>query len=423
MSLIIPSDMSRRHFMQHMATSVAMVPGMQFLSHLQANAAEVKKKQKACILMWMGGGPPTIDLWDLKPGSKNGGEFKPIKTAAPSVEISEHLPETAKQFKNLSIVRSMSTREADHGRGRYFMHTAFVPNPTVVHPTFGSVVSHELGGKRPELEIPSFVSIDGGSESPGFLGMTNAPFTVGSNGNILNAGTDGLDPSRMNNRFQMLDVIEGGFIGSKRGEAPQSHKDIYKRALNLMTSKQMEAFKVDKEDPKMLEMYGNNAFGKGCLMARRLVETGVPFIEVNLGGWDLHANVFDTLANQRLPVLDKGIAGLTQDLTDRGMIDDVVIVWMGEFARTPRINQDVGRDHWAASWSVMIGGGGLKNGQAVGATDKDGLSVEGQAYLPGDIWATVAHALGIPLDTVYTSKNGRPIKIANSGNPIKQLIG
>ncbi len=423
MSLIIPEGMSRRHFMQHMATSVALVPGMQFLSHLQANAAEVKKKQKACILMWMGGGPPTIDIWDLKPGSKNGGEFKPIKTAASGVEISEHMPETAKQFKNLSIIRSMSTREADHGRGRYFMHTAFVPNPTVVHPTFGSVVSHELGSKRPELEIPSFVSIDGGSESPGFLGMTNAPFTVDSNGNIRNADTGALDANRLNNRFAMLDVIEQGFIGSKRGEAPQSHKDVYKRALNLMTSSQMEAFKVAKEDPKMLESYGNNAFGRGCLMARRLVEAGVPFIEVNLGGWDLHANVFDTLQNQRLPVLDKAIAGLTKDLTDRGMIDDVCLVWMGEFARTPRINQDVGRDHWANSWSVMIGGGGLKNGQAVGATDKDGLSVEGQAYLPGDVWATVAHALGIPLDTVYTSKNGRPIKIANSGSPIKQLIG
>jgi len=190
-----------------------------------------------------------------------------------------------------------------------------------------------------------------------------------------------------------------------------------------MTSKQMEAFKVDKEDAKTKESYGTSAFGKGCLMARRLVEAGVPFIEVNLGGWDLHANVFETLQGQRLPVLDKAIGALTADLTQRGMIDDVVLVWMGEFARTPRINQDVGRDHWAASWSVMIGGGGLKNGQAVGATDKDGLSVEGQAYLPGDIWATVSHALGIPLDTVYTSKNGRPMKIANSGSPIKQLIG
>lgn len=423
MSLIVPAGMDRRHFMQHLATSVAAVPGLQFLSHLQANAAEVKKKQKACILMWMGGGPPTIDIWDLKPGSKNGGEFKPIKTAAAGVEISEHMPLTAKQFNNLSLVRAMSTREADHNRGRYFMHTAYVPNPTVIHPTFGSVVAHELASKRSDLEIPPFVSIDGGSESPGFLGMTNAPFVVDSNGNIRNADTNGLSGDRLANRFQMLDVIESGFIGSKRGEAPQSHKDIYKRALNLMTSKQMEAFKVTKEDPKMIEAYGANGFGRGCLMARRLVEAGVPFVEVNLGGWDLHANVFDTLQNQRLPVLDKGIAALTEDLTQRGMIDDVCIVWMGEFARTPRINQDVGRDHWAASWSVMLGGGGLKNGQAVGATDKDGLSVEGQAYLPGDIWATVAHAMGIPLDTVYTSKNGRPMKIANSGNPIKQLIG
>ena len=422
MSLEIPG-MSRRHFLQHLAMTTALVPGMQFMSHFQANAAEVKKKQKACILMWMGGGPPTIDIWDLKPGSKNGGEFKPIKTAAPGVEISEHMPKTAKVMNNLSIVRSMSTREADHGRGRYFMHTAYVPNPTVVHPTFGSVVSHELGSKRPELEIPSFISIDGGSESPGFLGMINAPFTVDSNGNIRNADVGGVDANRLNSRFAMLDVIESGFIGSKRGEAPQSHKDIYKRALNLMTSSQMKAFKVMDEDAAVREKYGNNAFGRGCLMARRLVESGVPFIEVNLGGWDLHANVFDTLQNQRLPVLDQAIGALTEDLVQRGMIDDVVLVWMGEFARTPRINQDTGRDHWANSWSVMIGGGGLKNGQAVGATDKDGLSVEGQAYLPGDIWATVAHALGIPLDTVYTSKNGRPMKIANSGTPIKQLIG
>jgi hypothetical protein len=402
--------------------STMTIPGMQFISSLHAHAAEVKKKQKACILMWMGGGPPTIDIWDLKPGSKNGGEFKPVSTTG-DLQISEHMPETAKQMKHLSVVRSMSTREADHGRGRYFMHTAYVPNPTVVHPTFGSVVSYELGTKRKELEIPSFVSIDGGSESAGFLGMVHAPFVVDSNGNIRNAQTDGVDQARVNQRLQMLDVIESSFITSKRGEAPQAHKDVYQKAVNLMTSKQMQAFKVEQEDAATREKYGNNGFGRGCLMARRLVEAGVPFVEVNLGGWDLHAQVFNTLQNQRLPVLDKGIAALTEDLAQRGMIDDVVLVWMGEFGRTPRINQDTGRDHWAASWSVMIGGGGLKNGQAVGATDKDGVGIEGTSYLPGDIWATVAHALGIPLDTVHTSKRGRPMKIANGGTPIKELIG
>jgi hypothetical protein len=441
MHLPTPGDMSRRHFMRHMAGAAATLPAMNFISHVRANAAQVKKNKKACILMWMGGGPPTIDLWDLKPGSRNGGEFSPIDTAAPGVQISEHLPKTAQVFDKLSIVRSMSTREADHGRGRYFMHTGFVPNPTVVHPTFGSVVSHELGTPRSEsgdLEIPAFVSINAPSGSPGFMGTANAPFVVDSNGNIRNADMGDLGRDRLGQRLRMLDVVETNFIRSNRGELAQDHKNIYTKAVNLMTSEQMKAFKVEEEDPATIAAYtnatpvggvagamgmGGNGFGRGLLMARRLVEAGVPFIEVGLGGWDLHNNVFQTLSQQRLPVLDAGISALVTDLTQRGMIDDVSLVWMGEFARTPRINQNVGRDHWAASWSVMVGGGGLNNGQAVGATDPDGLSCTTKTYLPGDIWATVAHAMGIPSTTVHTSKNGRPMKVANGGTPIKELIG
>lgn len=421
MQQFIPSNMSRRHFMRHMAAAAATVPAMNFLSHLQANAAEVRRNQKSCILMWMGGGPPTIDIWDLKPGSKNGGEFKPISTAG-DLQISEHMPETAKVMDNLSVVRSMSTREADHGRGRYFMHTGFVPNPTVVHPTFGSVVSYELGTKREELEIPSFVSVGGGGESAGFLGMTHAPFAVDSTGRIRNVDNSD-DQGRLQQRLAMLDLVENNFIASKRGELPKAHRDVYTKAVNLMTSEQMKAFQVDQESEELQDAYGRNQFGQGLLLARRLAEAGVPFIEVNLGGWDLHANVFQTLRDQRLPVLDQGIAALTRDLKDRGMLDDTVLVWMGEFARTPRINQNVGRDHWAASWSNMIGGGGLNNGQAVGATDADGISVVGKSYLPGDIWATVAHAMGIPTSTVHTSKRGRPMKLANGGSPIQELIG
>ncbi len=423
MSLKVPHDMSRRHFMQHMATAAATVPALNFLSHLQANAQEVKKKQKSCILMWMGGGPPTIDIWDLKPGSKNGGEFKPIDTKAAGVQISELMPKTAMQMQDLSIVRSMSTREADHGRGRYFMHSAFVPNPTVVHPTFGSVVSYEIGKTRPELEIPAFVSIGGGSGSPGYLGMTNAAFDVDSNGQIRNASMGDLGKDRLKARLDMLGVVENSFIQSNRGESPKAHSDVYKKAVNLMTSKQMDAFKVNMEKPEVVEAYGANPFGRGLLMARRLVETGVPFVEVNLGGWDLHNDVFNTLRNQRLPVLDQGIAALTEDLRSRGLLEHTTLVWMGEFARTPRINQNVGRDHWAASWSVMLGGGGLKNGQAIGQTNEDGTACVGKSYLPGDIWATVAHAMGIPIDTVHTSSNGRPMRIANGGTPIKELIG
>lgn len=433
----VPSGMSRRHFMQHLAMSTMTLPGLEFLSHLQANAAEMKRNQKSCILLWMGGGPPSIDIWDLKPDSKNGGVFKPISTSG-DLQISEHMPETAKQMKNLAVIRSMSTSEADHNRGRYYMHTAFKPNPTVVHPAFGSVVSYELGTKRKELEIPAFVSIGGASEGPGFLGMMHSAFAVGGTGEIPNAKMRSeAASSRLDQRLDMLKVIETNFIQSDRGQSPKDHSDVYKKAVNLMTSKQMQAFKVSEEKPETLAMYtaapaqggmmgrmgAGGGFGQSLVMARRLVEAGVPFVEVNFpGSWDLHSQTQDTLKNSHLPQLDKAIAGLTQDLEQRGMLKDTVIVWMGEFGRTPRINQDAGRDHWAASWSIMLGGGGLKGGQAIGATDKDGIGIVDKSYTPGDVWATVAHALGIPIDTVHTSKRGRPMKLANSGVPIKELI-
>ncbi|WP_437188529.1 DUF1501 domain-containing protein [Planctomicrobium sp. SH668] len=418
------NNLSRRHFMSHLAMGSATALGAtHFLSHLEARAQEVKSNQKACILVWLGGGAPTIDMWDLKPTSKNGGEFKPISTKG-DLQISEHLPEIAKVMDKLSVVRSMSTREADHMRGDYYMHTAYVPNPTVVHPTFGSVVSYELGTKRKELQIPSFVSIGGGGASPGFLGMSHAPFVVDRQGRIQNANTDTLDKVRLEHRLQMLGAIENNFIKSNRGDAGQAHKEVYEKAVNLMTSPQMKAFDIADESDETKKLYGEHDFGRSMLMARRLVERGVPFVEVNFpGNWDLHSGVFDTLKTTNLPRLDSGIAGLTRDLEQRGMLNDVTIVCMGEFGRTPNINQTVGRDHWATSWSLLVGGGGLKGGQAIGSTDADGVNITSESYLPGDLWATVAHALRIPLNTVHTSKLGRPMPLAGGGNAIKGLIG
>jgi hypothetical protein len=414
--------MSRRHFLNHALTTAAALPALEFLRHLEANAATVRKNQKACILLWLGGGPPSIDMWDLKPASKNGGDFKPIGTAA-GYQISEHLPKLAKVAGKVSIVRSMSTREADHGRGRYYMHTAYVPNPTVIHPSFGSVVSYEMQKKRPWLEIPAFVSIGGSSEGPGFLGMANAPFVVEASGRIRNAEIDKLNPECFHDRLAMLEVVESGFINSRRGDTPQAHRDVYKKAVNLMTSKQMAAFHITEESEQTQSLYGKNNFGKGLLMARRLVEIGVPFVEVTLEGWDLHQQVFNGLKNRLLPELDQGFSALLTDLSARGLLDHTVVVCMGEFGRTPRINQNVGRDHWAQSWSVVLGGGGLKGGRTVGGTDPDGLTIDGKPYLPGDLWATVAQAMGIPLNTVHQSKLGRPMKIVNGGTPIKEIIG
>ncbi len=269
-------------------------------------------------MLWMGGGPATIDIWDLKPGAPTGGPFKPISTSG-DVQISEHMPLMAKQMKHMAIIRSMSTREADHTRGRYYMHTGYVPNPNIEHPGYGSVVSHEMYKPESGLEIPPFVSVGGGSVGPGFLGMQYAPFVVGSDGNVRNLRMEGMDHGRIMERMEMLRAVEKGFADGHRPDyklatrttSADDHAKVLDKTLQLMTSKQMEAFKVNSEPKEVLERYGTSGFAKGCLMARRLVEAGVPFVEVDLGGWDNHAGIFKTLGDTKLPELDKAMAALT----------------------------------------------------------------------------------------------------------------
>jgi len=197
---------------------------------------------------------------------------------------------------------------------------------------------------------------------------------------------------------------------------------VLDKTVKLMTSDQMKAFKVMQEPAEVREKYGNTGFGRGCLMARRLVEMGVPFVEVDLGGWDNHGGIFPTLADRKLPEVDQAMSALISDLADRGMLDDTVVMWMGEFGRTPNINGGAGRDHWARSWSVVVGGGGFKRGVVVGETSSDGREVVGEAYTSEDLMASVLKALGIKLETTFTAKNGRPMKIANSGKVIKELF-
>ena len=421
-SIELPAGMSRRHFINHLAGAAALVsPATAFTNSILANATDMKKRHKAAIMLWMGGGPSSMDIWDLKPGAPTGGPFKPISTSADGVTVCEHMPLMAKQMHHMAVVRSMSTREADHMRGRYYMHTGYVPNPNVEHPSYGAVIAHELADQVPGLEIPPFVSVGSGSVGPGFLGMTWAPFVVDSNGNVRNLDM-GVDPARLAQRMEMLATIEKRFIGERRGASADDHAKVLDKTVKLMTSPQMEAFKVMKEPAEAQERYGKTGFGRGCLMARRLVEMGVPFVEVDLGGWDNHANIFPTLQNQKLPELDKAMSALVEDLADRGMLDDTVVMWMGEFCRTPNINGGGGRDHWARSWSVVVGGGGFKRGVVVGETSSDGKEVVSEAYSSQDLMASVLKSLGVSLETTFTAKNGRPMKIANSGKVIKELF-
>lgn len=407
---------TRRHFLQHLGGLTGLAStSYSFGQSIIENTAKLNKEEKGVILIWLGGGPPTIDMWDLKPGTKEGGPHVPINTRG-DFQISEFLPQLAKLGEDFSLVRNMSTREADHMRGTYYLHTGFKPNPTVSHPSLGSVVSYELSKKKKDLDIPPFFSIGAASINAGFLGSAYNPFVVSPDGKINNLGQ-----VINNDRLDMLSIIEKNFIQSGRGDIPLDHKKLYEKTIKLNLSPQMRALEFRREPLDIQNAYGNTAFGRSALIARRLIQQGVPFVEVGFGGWDLHQDTHNTLST-KLPELDKVVSTLMIDLKRLDMWDNTAIIMMGEFGRTPRINQNAGRDHWASAWSAFVSGGLFKGGRAIGATTNDGKMIDGLSYTAEDLMATTISALGINLETTYTSKRGRPMKIANGGQVIKDIL-
>lgn len=449
------TGMTRRHFLTHVAGASAMaLPSFQFIQGLRAAQTDLKKQNKSLIILWMGGGPTHLDLWDLKPGASTGGEFKPIKTAASAVEIGELLPITASQFKNLSIVRSLVTNEGSHERGTVLVNTGRQPSPIVQFPAMGAVASSQLTPK--ELPLPGFIGIGGTAQriGPGFLGMAYAPFTVQNAGqppdNIKPPrGPDGkeLPEERLRRRQRLFYTVEDHFaksgfphlVSTKQnqeqrdaeeaalreaaGSAAQAHTAIYKKGFDLTVSPLRTVFEVSKEPRSVIEAYGGmrNGFGMGCLLARKLVEKGVTAVEVDLGGWDMHANIFNSMRNGNGPRLDQGMGTLVKDLNERGLFKNTVVVWMGEFGRTPRINQNNGRDHWARCWSVVLGGGNIKGGQVYGSTSEDGMDIKDDPCSIGDLFATVYKGLGLEPSTQVRDNLGRPMAIAE-GKPLKGLV-
>jgi hypothetical protein len=428
---------NRRHFLKHMASfSLMAVPGMHFLQRLQAAAPALKKQNKSLIVLWMGGGPSHMDTWDLKPDSANAGEFKPIKTAVSGIEICQHLPTVAKQMMHLSIIRSLVTNEGSHDRGRVLMHTARPPSVVTTFPSIGAVASQQLAPK--EVTLPSFIAIGGPADGPGFLGMNYAPFTVQNPGQPpTNIRTpDGVDELRIRRRQQLFYAVEDNFSTGlvpflsnaarhTHPDAAVAHTDVYGKAFNLVADRSgRKVFDLSSESASLLREYGTTGnFGRGCLLARKLVEAGVTCAEIDLGGWDNHNNIFPTLSRNLLPQLDKGMGALVRDLVDRGLWQNTVLVWMGEFGRTPRINQNAGRDHWARCWSVVVGGGGIKGGTVYGSTSKDGTDVASKPCSVGDLFATLYKGLGVDPTTQIRDPGGRPYKIAgDDGKPIADLL-
>lgn len=443
--------MNRRHFMKHAAGMSALaIPGLEFIRNINANAQELRRQNKSVIIMWMGGGPATIDIWDLKPGTNTGGEFRPIQTSAPGVMISEHMPNTARQMDKLAIIRSLTTTEGDHMRGTQLMHSSYTPNPAIQFPSIGAVAAQQiprLAGYR-DISLPNYITIGGGGATgPGFLGMVHAPFTIQNPGsppqNIQPPPSVAANAderlARVQRRRRLWNLEEDAFLTSRVphltestrnrfADASKAHNDVYQRAFSLVASSEGQVFNLTGESTNLMTEYGAagtgaNNFGRAAVMARRLVEAGVSAVEISLGGWDTHNQTFNAHRTTLQPNLDRAMGALVRDLNDRGLWRNTVLVWMGEFGRTPRINQNTGRDHWARNWSVVVGGGAIRGGQAYGTTNADGTDVATNPVRVGDVFATVYRALGIDPATQVRDAIGRPFAIASSnGRPIEQLF-
>ncbi len=404
---------------------------------------------RRCVLLWMAGGPSQLDTFDPKPGHANGGPFRAIDTATLGIRVCEHLPKLAKLAQHLAIVRGMSTKEGDHGRGTQSMHTGRPPQGPIRYPAIGAVLGKELGESLAASGVPSYVSISPfrtfspSAFESGFLGPRFAPLTVapldqpGSAGAADAAGFARLPVEDLappgdvpDRRFAAREALWGSlqqrFLGKHPSAGPQAQDTVYRNALRLMRHPVARAFALEEETASVREAYGKGRFGQGCLLARRLLERGVPFVEVALAGgenglgWDTHANNFpavQTLASE----LDAGWSRLLIELGERGLLESTTIVWMGEFGRTPKINTSAGRDHFPAAWTCVLSGGGVRGGTVHGATSEDGMEVRDGKTDVGDLLATVCAAVGLDPQSENVSPEGRPIKLAE-GRVMDKLV-
>lgn len=446
-SSALSCQLGRRECLRAFASSLFGISCSGWLPALAQNLSTGKGGRRHLILLWMSGGPSQTDTFDMKPNHANGGEFSETPTSAVGLRFSEHLPRLANQADRLAVVRSVSTKEGDHGRASYLVRTGKKPGGPLPIPCFGVAAAKELAGDSagmpPYVSVAPYTAANPSAFGPGFLGARHAPLTVvaesalrAENGvespyaelRVDNLSPPaGVDAEQFAARVELWKMLEDGFVRKHPQGAPKAHQAIYERAMALMESDVVKAFDLSNEPTRVRDAYGAGAFGQGCLMARRLVEQGVPVVEVSLGisradatGWDTHQNNFPSV--KRLSEqLDAGWATLMSELDERGLLESTTILWIGEFGRTPEINANAGRDHFPGAWSCVFAGGGIAGGQAFGSTSADGRTVVENKVGIGDVLSTLCVALGIPPDHENISEVGRPIKIAE-GNPIKAIL-
>lgn len=384
-----------------------------------ALADEVRKAGKRCIYLFMNGGASQFETFDMKPGRRTGGLFRPVSTNVPGTQICELMPKMARQMDQIAVIRSMRTSQVDHPGGIYLMHTGFQPTPNVRYPEVGSIVARYQGTQGADL--PNFIKIFGHSDAgAGFLGPTFQPFNISPEGQLPTFSTTRLDPAKELRRHELRNFFEERFAAQNKSEVAQMHREAYEAARRL--GKANSAFDIDDEWEKNRELYGDSAFGRRCLLARTLIEKGVAFVEVGQSSYDSHADNF-AWHKGLVPPMEHAWAGLLSDLKQRGLLDNTLVIWAGEIGRTPNINNRAGRDHYVRCWTTALAGCGIKGGLVYGASDEDGVEVKDNPVTEGDFFATIYQALSIdPRAENYIGI--RPIPLAPFGsNVVSDLLG
>ncbi|MDB4484830.1 DUF1501 domain-containing protein [bacterium] len=431
---------TRRDFLQ-IGLGGTMGLGLCDLLRLQANTQGKNQKgsKTKCILVWLDGGPSHYETFDPKPDAPSDirGEFKSIPTSVPGIHFSEVVPNLAKVMDKSTIIRSICHKDPNHGGGNHYMMTG-APTPVPVacgafvtfHPSYGSMISYERGIRG---GLPAYMSLPRMSRSggPNFLGGQHAPFVIGGNpnGESFRVRDVVLPKSISENRAKNRRELREQLDRLKRIQDPLAadptitFDQFYEQGVDLVTSPQAQsAFDIHQESDTIRDQYGRNDLGQRLLMARRLTEVGVSFVTVYYGGWDNHTNLFSRFKGSFMSKLDQGLASLIKDLHDRGSAENTMVICLGEFGRTPKINKDAGRDHWPHAMSVLMSGAGIPGGQIVGATDARGFYASDNVYSPEDFAASLYTKMGIdPTQTLYQS-TGRPIRLVNGGSPIKELF-
>ncbi len=387
--------------------------------HSQTIAQETTRRKKHCILLWANGGASQIDTFDLKPGRPTGGPFRPIQTNVNGLQICEYLPKMARICDKLAVIRSMRTQSPDHPDGIYHMHTCYRMQERVPHPEIGAMIAKYAGD--PDSDLPSFVRMGPtGNAGAGYLGPRYEPFSIDRNGRLPYFTEPYLTGPAQQRRGDLLSFVENNFAAQHRAEPFEAHRLSEERAWRLMRARSV--FDVSRDWQRARDRYGDTEFARGCFMALKLVEAGIPFIEVGQDNYDSHADNF-VCHKANLGILDPAWSSLIQDLADRGMLQDTLVVWMGEVGRTPYINNRAGRDHYIRAWTIVLAGGGVRGGQIYGSTDIDGRDVRDNPVSEGDLFSTIYTALGVnPRVRHYVGT--RPIWATPEGSrPLRTLLG